>query len=253
MTDSVDGRVILVTGAGSGIGRALSARFRADGATVVGVDLAARVDEIGDAADLPIAADVTDAASVQAAIDRAVVRFGRVDALLANAGLGRRGSIEDAPWDDIEAVVDVNLFGVLHCMRAVLPVMRSTGHGRIVSLVSRNAEICPANLVGYNISKAGVIALTRTLSRELRDVDILVNNLIPGPTRTEMNPSGELEPDASYPTARMLVTLPAGGPTGRTFFEERDYPMWERFSADRPTSGAVSRRAAAPEDPVSAG
>jgi NAD(P)-dependent dehydrogenase (short-subunit alcohol dehydrogenase family) len=232
VVSDVEGRVVLVTGAATGIGRALSSRFRADGALVVGVDLPARVEEIGDAADLALGADVTDAASVNAAVDHAVDRFGRLDALVANAGLGRRASIEEAAWDDIEAVVEVNLFGVLHCMRAVLPVMRAAGRGRIVSLVSRNAEICPPNLVGYNVSKAGVVALTRTLSRELRGVDILANNLVPGPTRTEMNPAGDLEPGASYPTARMLVTLPAGGPSGRTFFEERDYPMWERFSGD---------------------
>ena len=91
-------------------------------------------------------------------------------------------------------------------------------------------EICPPDLVGYNVSKAGVVALTRTLARELKGVDILVNNLIPGPTRTEMNPLGNLEPDTSYPTALTLMTLPPDGPSGRTFFEEQDYPIWSRFS-----------------------
>jgi NAD(P)-dependent dehydrogenase (short-subunit alcohol dehydrogenase family) len=175
----VEGKVLLITGAAAGIGHGLAARFRADGARVVGLDLPSRVDEIGAAADLAVAADVTDASQVQAAVDAAVANFAAVDALIANAGLGRRSTIEDAPWDDIESVVQVNLFGVLHCMRAVLPVMRAQGSGRIVSLVSRSAELCPPNLVGYNASKAAVVAVTRTLSREVRDVDILVNNMIP--------------------------------------------------------------------------
>lgn len=227
----VSGRVIFITGAATGIGRGLAARFRADGAIVVGTDLASRVGEIGDAADLALAADVTKPEEVATAIAAAVDAHGRVDALIANAGVGERATIEEASWNQIARVVDVNLFGVLHCMRAVLPVMRAQGSGRIVSLVSRNAELCPATLVGYNASKAAVVAVTRTLSRELQGTDILVNNLIPGPTRTEMNPTGTLESDAAYPTARMLVTLPEGGPSGRTFFEERDYKFWERFSS----------------------
>lgn len=234
MSDDSDlgGRTILVTGAATGIGRALAARFRADGASVVGCDLPSRIEEIGDAADLALPADVTKPADVTDAVAKAVEAFGTIDALIANAGLGRRATIEDAAWTDIAEVVDVNLFGVLHCMRAVLPVMRAQGHGRIVSLVSRNAEFCPPKLVGYNVSKAAVVALTRTLAHELGGIDVLANNLIPGPTRTEMNPSGDLEPDACYPTARMLVTLPPGGPNGRTFYIEREYPMYERFSAD---------------------
>ena len=228
---TIEGRVIFISGAAPGIGHALAARCRADGAAVVGTDLAARVEEIGDAADLALAADVTDPVQVQHAVAAAVAQLGRIDGLIANAGVGKRATIEDAAWDDIASVIDVNLYGVIHCMRAVLPVMRAQGTGRIVSLMSRSVELCPSNLVGYNVSKAGVVALTRTLARELEGVDILANNVIPGPTRSEMNPAGPLEPDAAYPTARMLLTLPPGGPSGRTFFREEDYPIWSRFSA----------------------
>jgi NAD(P)-dependent dehydrogenase (short-subunit alcohol dehydrogenase family) len=220
--------VIVITGAATGIGAGLAARFTADGDVVAGIDLPARVGEIE--ADVALGADVTVPDEVVGAVGAVVDKLGRVDAFIANAGLGVRASIEDAPWDDIRRVVDVNLFGVLHCFRAVLPTMRAQGSGRLVAVVSRNAELCPRDLVGYNASKAGVVAAVRTLARELDGTDILVNNLIPGPTRTEMNPTGTLPTDASYPTARMLVSLPAGGPSGRTFFEERDYPFWSRFS-----------------------
>lgn len=213
--------VVLVTGAGSGIGEAVARRFREDGWTVAGCDLEAPGD-----CDLPFACDVTDAAELQ----RIVEQIGRIDALIANAGLGRRARIEDAEWQDIERVVEVNLFGVIHSARAVLPAMRAQGYGRIVNVCSRNAEICPPGLVGYNVSKAGVAAFTRTLSRELEDVDILVNNLIPGPTATAMNPRGTRPPEQCYPTVKMLATLPAGGPSGRTFFDEQEYPLFGRFS-----------------------
>jgi NAD(P)-dependent dehydrogenase (short-subunit alcohol dehydrogenase family) len=224
--------VVLITGAGSGIGNALARRFREDGDEVVGCDLEANVATTREACDLAVACDVTVRDEVDAVVAAAIERFGRIDALIANAGTGRIGSIEDAPWSDIEDVVRVNLFGVLHCERAVLPVMRQQGSGRIVVVVSRNAELCPGTMVGYNASKAAVVAATRTLARELEGTDVLVNNLIPGPSKTALNPYGPREPDSCYPTARMLATLPAGGPSGRTFFDEKEYPFWQTFIDD---------------------
>jgi len=226
----IAGKVVLVTGAATGIGRALAAGFRADGAHVAGCDLAARVDEAQEVCDLAGACDVRDAAQVRAFVDAAIAKFGRLDVVVANAGIGRYAPVLDAGWSDIADVIEINLFGVLHTLRAALPGMREQRSGRAIVLVSRHAELCPAELSGYSMSKAAVVALTRTLSRELADVDVLVNNLIPGPTLTEMNPRGSQEPDAVYPTARMLATLPPGGPSGRTFWDGQDYPIWSRFS-----------------------
>ncbi|MBI5284879.1 MAG: SDR family oxidoreductase [Chloroflexi bacterium] len=231
MSDSVVGRVVLITGAGSGIGEALARRFRADGALVAGCDLPRRLGVASTACDLAMAANVTVPAEIGAFAARAEQRFGRIDALIANAGTGRISAIEDGAWNDIELVIRVNLFGVLHSIRAVLPAMRRQSYGRLVAVVSRHAEICPPQLAPYSASKAAVITATRTLANELRGSDILVNNLIPGPTKTALNPRGLLAPDASYATAKMLALLPTGGPSGRTFFEERDYPVFSRFSS----------------------
>ena len=231
MTADVRGRIIVITGAGSGIGEALAACFRDDGASVAGCDLPHAIEAANVACDLAVAADVTDSEEMSAFAAQVVDRFGRVDALIANAGAARVATIQDGAWSDIELVIRVNLFGVLHSIRAFLPIMRDQRHGRIVALASRNAEICPPGLVGYSASKAALVAATRTLAHELQDSDVLVNNLIPGPTKTAMNPRGALSPDTSYPTAKMLVTLPSGGPSGRTFFEEQDYPMFSRFSS----------------------
>lgn len=222
--------VVLITGAGSGIGNALARRFRADGASVVGCDLEPSLSAAEEACDLAQVCDVTDPEAVSRLVSTTTERFERLDVLIANAGIGRGGKLADVAWHDIEDVVQVNLFGVMHCFRAALPVMRRQGRGRLIALASRNAEFCPPGLTGYNVSKAGVVALTRTLAHELGDEDILVNNLIPGPTQTPLFPIGDREPDACYPTARMLATLPAGGPTGRTFFDLEDYPVYSRFS-----------------------
>src|SRR5947209_784439 len=104
--------------------------------------------------------------------------------------------------------------------------MRAQGKGRIINVASRNAEFCPAGSVGYSASKAGVISVTRTLAHELEGADILVNNLLPGITRTAMNTFDGHDPELCYPTVRMLATLPAGGPSGRTFLDEEEYPIY---------------------------
>jgi len=226
----VAGRVVLITGAATGIGHALAAGFRRDGALVAGCDVAHRVEQAAEVCDLAEACDVRAPAQVQAFVQAAVDKFGRADVVVANAGIGRFASVLDADWADIHDVVDVNLFGVLHTLRAALPVMRAQGSGRAIVLVSRNAELCPPDLSGYSMSKAAAVVLTRTLARELDGEDVLVNNLIPGPTLTEMNPRGTQDPAAVYPTAKMLATLPPGGPTGRTFWDGEEYPFWSRFS-----------------------
>jgi NAD(P)-dependent dehydrogenase (short-subunit alcohol dehydrogenase family) len=226
----IAGKSVLITGAATGIGRALAEGFRADGALVAGCDLAARVEEAREVCDLAEPCDVRDADQVRALVDATVAKFGRLDVVVANAGTGRFAAVLDADWADLHDVVDVNLFGVLHTLRAALPRMRAQGSGRAIVVVSRNAEFCPPELAGYSMSKAAAVVLTRTLARELQGEDVLVNNLIPGPTLTELNPRGTQPPEAVYPTARMLATLPAGGPSGRTFWNGEEYPFWSKFS-----------------------
>lgn len=227
MTDT--DAVVAITGAARGIGSGLAARFTADGFRVAVCDLDRP--ENG-RAQLAMAADVTDPAAVEAFIASTVERFGRLDAVIANAGIARRASLESADWGDIANVIEVDLFGVLHTLRAALGPMRAQGTGRLIVVGSREAEICPPGLVGYSAAKAAVFAVVRTLAHELEGTDILVNVLIPGPTATAMNQRGTREPDAAYPTARFLATLPLGGPTGRTFFDLAEYRVWEQFADD---------------------
>lgn len=215
--------VVAITGAASGIGEGLAERFTRDGWSVAGCDLHPCTTE------LSLKADVTNPDDMVAFVTAIIDRFGRLDALIANAGTGRYASIAEGDWSDIEDVVRVNLFGVLHSIRAALRPMREQGSGRIAVVVSRNAELCPSNLVGYNASKAAAAAVVRTLAHELEGTDVLVNGLIPGPTKTALNPRGTREPDSCYATAKMLVTLPAGGPSGKTFFDQQPYPLFKLF------------------------
>ena len=159
-------------------------------------------------------------------------RFGRIDVAIANAGISRRGSVEDAVFADVEDIYRVNVFGVLHTFRAVLPVMRAQGYGRLVAVSSRTAEFCPAGGVAYSSSKAAVLAIVRSLAHELAGTDILANAMFPGICRTAMNPNAGQDPALAYPTARLLATLPPNGPSGRTFADAVEYPVYDQFASD---------------------
>lgn len=206
-------RVALVTGAGQGIGRAVAERLYRDGLAVGVNDVeparaGAATQGMGDRA-LAVPADVTDATSVRAMVERVLERFGRVDVLATCAGIlypTRFEQIAEAEW---RRTVDVNLTGVFLCMQAVVPVMRTQGYGRIVNL-SSTAGKSVSTLGGahYTASKAGVLGLTRAAAKELAPHGITVNAVCPGLIDTEMV-RGNVDPArleayrASFPIQRL--------------------------------------------------
>jgi NAD(P)-dependent dehydrogenase (short-subunit alcohol dehydrogenase family) len=232
------GMVVGITGAGSGIGRALAEGFRRDGAQVSGCDLAANAGEAGHVCDLAVEADVTDLGAMASWVDRTIERLGRLDVVVANAGICRWATLESAPPGDFEAIYRVNVFGVVNTFKASLSPMRSQGRGRLIAVCSRTAELCLPELSAYASSKAAVIAIVRTLAHELQDTgaDLLVNAMFPGICRTAMSRSGDgRDPALAYPTARRLATLEEGGPSGRTFSDDGPYPIYAEFATDTRT------------------
>lgn len=222
---------VLITGAAKGIGRALAEGFLRDGADVLAVD----VDAVGLSSLAELGAhtetgDVGDPADVQRFVAKAVAISGRLDVLINNAGIGVQRTIEEMDTDEYERTLRVNLFGPFYGLKFALPAMRSQGFGRVINVISRNAEFNPAGLSGYSGSKAALWSLTQTAAKEVSGVDILVNALIPGPTLTDMNPRGVQGPEVVYPTAKMLATLPAEGPTGRCFWNLEEYQMYRQSS-----------------------
>ncbi len=189
-------RVVLVTGAAQGLGRAFAHRFAADGARVVVSDRdlagAARVrDELtGAGADaLAVALDVGDEASVADGVQAAMDAYGRVDVLVNNAAVF--STIAMKPFEDLElaewdAALRVNLTGMFLCARAVAPHMRRHRYGRIVNLSSSTVLMGRPRYLHYVTSKSGVIGFTRALARELGDSGVTVNAVMPGATRTEI-------------------------------------------------------------------
>ncbi|MEV7571359.1 3-oxoacyl-ACP reductase FabG [Streptomyces tanashiensis] len=182
----------VVTGAGRGIGAATAKRLAADGAAVVALDLTE-----GDAADtvaairaaggraLAVGCDVTDSAQVDAAIDRAVAEYGRLDVLVNNAGVLRDNMLFMMSDDDWDTVVDVHLRGAFLCSRAAQRHMRRQGSGKIVNLSSVAAD-GNRGQANYAAAKAGVQGLTRTLAIELGPYGINVNAIAPGFVATAM-------------------------------------------------------------------
>jgi len=223
----------MITGAGGGIGRALAAGFLDDGAFVVALNRSDAKMPLQDRRLLTILGDVSSTADVARAVEAAIKHFGRIDVLVNNAGVNHRGEFIPQPISEWVEQVQVNLVGAAICTHTVLRQMKAQGYGRVVNMVSREAENPRGLASGYAASKAGLVTLTKSLSREIGPPgdDILINAVIPGLTKTGMCPQGQ-QPEAVYPFVREAATLPAGGPTGRVFFQGRDYPFFADFSED---------------------
>lgn len=227
----VEGKTILITGAASGIGRALALGFAAEGADVVAAD----IDRDGlvslaeaDSRIRSVEADVTMEGDVRDLVDVAKSQNDRIDVLFNNAGIGGVNRIEDLADGAFERMIRIHLFGGFYGLRAVMPIMRAQGKGRIVNMLSRGAESKGAGWAAYGAAKSGLFALTRVAAAEMRGLDVLVNGMIPGPTRTGMNQGPDLQPpEAVYPGARWLATLPPDGPTGKVFWDRREYRLFE--------------------------
>jgi NAD(P)-dependent dehydrogenase (short-subunit alcohol dehydrogenase family) len=171
--DELTGKVAVVTGAASGIGLALAEAFQAEGMAVVLADIesgplhvaAERLSVSGDL--LAVRTDVSDAAAVVALRDAAIDRFGRVNVLCNNAGVGGGGPMADVALSTWQWVLGVNLWGVIHGVSAFLPHLASHGDGHIVNTGSVAGLVSLPGMGPYNVSKHGVVTLTETLHQEL--------------------------------------------------------------------------------------
>jgi len=184
-----DGKIVIVTGAGQGIGKAIAAKLAAEGATVVVTDLDEATAQ-ATAAALPgavaIRTDVTDRAGVQALADQVTGQFGRIDVLVNNAGWDKASPFVDSDPADWDRAIAVNLYGVLHTCKAVLPVMAEQGRGAVVNLASDAGRVGSSGEAVYSAAKGGVIAFTKSLAREMARHQIRVNCVCPGPTDTAL-------------------------------------------------------------------
>ncbi|MHA2391932.1 MAG: SDR family NAD(P)-dependent oxidoreductase [Promethearchaeota archaeon] len=219
---------ICITGAASGIGHAISLGFLEDGAKVVAVDINSEgLIPLKKKGAITKNVDVTDYSQVKGMVETAADETGRLDVLFNNAGVARVRDIHEFKVDEYEKVIRVNVFGPVYGIRAAIPIMRTQNFGRIINTVSRAAEAGNNSMSPYNSSKAALWSITRTAAVENIDYDILVNGMIPGPTKSGMMPQGQ-DPRVVYPSAKWMATLPTGGPTGKVFWNRKEYIMFSK-------------------------
>lgn len=187
------GRRAVITGAAQGFGRAVAERLLVSGARVALWDLdpdtnartAAHLGGHGDVFTSTV--DVSDMAAVDRATQQTVEAFGGIDILVANAGIaGPNHKTWEYPPEEWRRVIDVDLMSVYYCCRAIVPVMLAQKYGRIVTIASVAGKEGNANASAYSTAKAGVIALTKSLGKELADQNIAVNCITPAAARTRI-------------------------------------------------------------------
>jgi NAD(P)-dependent dehydrogenase (short-subunit alcohol dehydrogenase family) len=209
MAGEFDGLVAAVTGGASGIGAAIARRLMADGARVAVLDR-----DVSDPPEgaLAVQADVTDDASVRAAVDRVLQEWDRLDVLVNNAGIGAQGTVADNPDDEWHRVLDVNLLGMVRATRAALPALRRSPSAAIVNTGSIAATAGIPQRAVYSASKGAVHALTRAMAADHLGEGIRVCAVAPGTADTPW--VGRLLERADDPAAERAA-LEARQPHGR--------------------------------------
>lgn len=205
MIEGLQGKVVIVTGGGHGIGKAYCEGFTRAGSRVVVADIdtasaenvAAELGRMSEAGSMALPVDVADEDSTREMAAKTVEKFGRIDAIVNNAAIFatvpmNRGRIEEISVEEWDSLMAVNLKGVFLACRAVLPAMRRQKSGKIINISSGTALSGPPGRIHYVASKAGVIGFSRTLAREVGEDNIQVNILCPGSTLSEVDPTEEI-------------------------------------------------------------
>jgi NAD(P)-dependent dehydrogenase (short-subunit alcohol dehydrogenase family) len=221
-------RVALVSGANRGIGGEISRQLAADHGFLVlaGARDPGAVEEAEGIRSLRL--DVTDRASVDALRAAVEADPGRLDVLVNNAGVyGGPESVGEYDLDDAHRVLEVNSFGPWRLTQAMLPLLRQSGHGRVVNVSSGAGQLedMYGGRAAYRVSKTALNALTRIVAYDERDSGVLANSMCPGWVRTDMGgPGAPRSVEEGADTAVWLATLPDDGPTGGYFRDRKRIP-----------------------------
>ena len=217
---NLTGKVAIVTGSTKGIGLAIAERMINEGSSVVvssrtGSDVASVADRLGENA-VGVVCDVADPVACQRLVDDTVERFGRLDVLVNNAGLGIFKPISEMTVQEWRVQVDVNLGGVFYCSKAALPHLSASGDGYIINIGSLASRNTFAAGTGYNASKFGLLGMTEAMMLDVRYHDVRVSIVMPGSVNTPFNDheqtperTWKLEADDCALAVMQLLEFPA--------------------------------------------
>lgn len=219
MLNRFEDKVVLITGAASGLGQDAAVRIASEGAKLVLVDLneeaLKETEELikkdsSDAEVLTIKADVSDEAAVKNYVDKTIDTFGKIDGFFNNAGIeGKQNLTEDYGSDEFQKVVNINLNGVFFGMKHVLKVMKEQGHGSIVNTASVGGIRGVGNQSGYSATKHGVVGLTRNSAVEYGQFGVNINAIAPGAIMTAMVEGSlkQMDPDNWEEAGKEFVSV----------------------------------------------
>jgi 3-oxoacyl-[acyl-carrier protein] reductase len=217
----IEDKVVLITGAGSGLGEAAAVTFAEAGAKVVLSgrrkdkidDVARRIEAKGGEA-LAVQTDVAAPEDVEQLVRAAISRFGRIDVVINNAAIFEAGTVTELSFEAWSRQISVNLNGAFLVTKNCLPTMRTGRYGRIINITSGLASNGAGGFAAYAAAKAGLESLTRTVAEDEAGNGILCNMYNPGPIKTEMHATGK-DPYTITGDLLRLATLPQNGPTGQ--------------------------------------
>jgi acetoacetyl-CoA reductase len=211
---TIEGTVVVVTGAGRGIGRAIAEELGHEGARVVvnyskskeaAEDLVAELRQSGSPEAVAIQADVSDAAQAARLIEETINRFGRVDVLVNNAGINIDRSMKNLSTQDWDTVIRVDLNSYFYTVKAALPHFMQQKSGKIINISSVNGQTGSFGQANYSAAKAGILGFTKTAALELARFNVTVNAICPGFIATEM-----FEAIPEKPKETILARIPLG-------------------------------------------
>lgn len=233
----LDGKVAIVTGGGTGIGKGIARAFAAEGARVV---IASRSEqtlneaagELGDQV-LAVPTDLKVEAQITALFERTIAEMGQLDILVNNSGVFEGGPIEELSLETWQHVVDVNLTGVFLCTREAMKIMKPAGGGRIINIGSISAQMPRMNSAPYSTTKHALVGLTKSTALEGRDFGVVASILHPGNVLTELRDNSALaqnqEPMMSTDDIAMAALTMAALPLNVNMLETIVMPVEQKY------------------------
>tara|TARA_E500000331_G_scaffold339162_1_gene369140 strand:- start:1208 stop:1966 length:759 start_codon:yes stop_codon:yes gene_type:complete len=214
-------KVVVVTGASSGLGLNIAKEFIKENAKVA--LCARRIDKLKKNYQNKKnvffkKVDISNEKNIQKFLANTIKKFGKIDILVNNAGIAKASQIENIKYKDLKKSFEINVFAPVIFLRESLKIMKKNNYGRIINVSSGGSVNCAESFFSYSSSKSALNTLAKTAAKEIKNFNIKINTISPGPCKTAMFPKNKLSTSLSIPTVKYLSSLPNNGPSGKFFW-----------------------------------